>query len=191
METRQRTRRAQEAAIEAPANEDPSDDSSEEPTEEPLEPPVAPEDDTDTEQPDQGDADSQQPSLGPEDSTQESLPSRQDDDSLGASTQPSDTEVQHLPIDDLVFLGPRCCRVSMTVNVGGVRVPSVCGRTIEDCGRAAHERRRNQGEVNPVGAYTRLEVPRGFRHHGQSGLVYYTQEEWQARNEEAASPRCS
>ena len=123
--------------------------------------------------------------------SQEGTEDLPEEGSLANSSQPSDREVHQLPIDDLVFLGPRCCRASMTINVNGIRVPAVCGRTIDSCGRSAHQRRRADGEVNPVGAYTRLEVPRGFQSHGQSGLVYYTQEEWEARNQPDLSPRQS
>lgn len=100
----------------------------------------------------------------------------------------SDLSEQDGAEDDLVFLGPDHCRVTMLVKVGPNRIPCVCGRLTRECGRQAHRRKRETLARNPVGAYSRLVTPTGFQNHGQRGLTYLTEAQWEARRNPAAHP---
>ena len=83
----------------------------------------------------------------------------------------------------MVTLTTQHCRAPMKVKVGRLRIPSYCGRLTDKCRYSAHESKRGQENVAAPGVYTRLLTTKGFQGHAQAGRSYFTEEEWEDKQQ--------
>ena len=81
---------------------------------------------------------------------------------------------------DYIWLGENHCRAHMEARISGVAVPVVCPRPVEQCGYDSHQRKRNSGDVGSVGAYLRVQPPRGRTQYGAREGDPLTRDEYEA-----------
>lgn len=117
----------------------------------------------------------------PEEEPHEEEPVEGPEDDIGyhsAASEATSTTMSPTQQEDYICLGEAACRANMTTSVGGIRVPVICTRQAANCGY--HMRKREEGNVQPVGAYLSMRPPGKATIYGSSPDTRITLEAYEA-----------